>query len=408
METKITTKKNAAKKDRVDTEPISAEPFAAAVESAPVKKRTVKPEARVPKRAAKPIAKKSVKEAGTLNVDPFAEVAKTPSPVKKTRVGAAKSEVKLPKKVAKAAIKAPTPDNPAGISAAKPEVEVSPSFRALSEPVLPQLQRANRARLQMQSPTKLYFYWSAKQNPWALLRDAFGGETGNYALVLKLTNLRRDTEEIHAAEAEGNCWFDVDPDGAYQAEIGFYAPNRPYFRVIYSNTVETPRRTPSPRSAQKSDWTVSANKFAEVLDVAGFTRDALDVAVAGDDNVAAQDVTQKAFTRFVGKADYQLDEISAEDIRYAMLSIASGVALEQLQSRVSTALYAILKANADNLESGKAMSALTEYFDIDETEFSEEQFGPAVFGTSLLNFPRTLKTRLVSSRYNPVSSRSFC
>ena len=38
------------------------------------------------------------------------------------------------------------------------------------------------------------------------------------------------------------------------------------------------------------------------------------------------------------------------------------------------------------------MNALTEYFDIDEAEFTEEQFGSAVYGASLVNFPRTLKT----------------
>ena len=67
--------------------------------------------------------------------------------------------------------------------------------------------------------------------------------------------------------------------------------------------------------------------------------------------------------------------------------------------------------NAASVESGKAMSALTEYFDIDETEWTEEQFGPAVYGASLVNFPRTLKTKALSPkyapRYNPVSSHSI-
>ena len=85
--------------------------------------------------------------------------------------------------------------------------------------------------------------------------------------------------------------------------------------------------------------------------------------------------------------------------------------LEDLRFRVSPALFAILQANADKLEAGKAMSTLTEHFDIDEAEFTEEQFGPAVFGSSLVNFPRTLKTRSASPksspRYNPVSSHSL-
>ena len=120
----------------------------------------------------------------------------------------------------------------------------------------------------MQTPTRIYFYWAVKENPWHLLKNAFGSDTGSYTLVLKLTNLRRDSEEIHPCDAAGNWWFDVEPDGEYQAEVGFYAPNRPYFRIIYSNTVETPRRSPSPHPASEARWMVSAGKFAEVLDVA--------------------------------------------------------------------------------------------------------------------------------------------
>ena len=199
--------------------------------------------------------------------------------------------------------KKPDLDITAKIASAEPKVELSPAFKALAEPALPELTRENRARLMMQTPTQLYFYWSVKENPYHLLSNAFGDETGSYTLVLKLTNLRRDTEEIHPAEAEGNWWFDVEPDGEYQAEIGFYAPNRPYFRIIYSNTVETPRRSPSRHSATEAVWNVSGNKFAEVLDVAGFSQDAFDVAMAGDDHAAAENATHTAFSRFIGTGD---------------------------------------------------------------------------------------------------------
>ena len=230
-----------------------------------------------------------------------------------------------------------------------------------------------------------------------------GNDTGSYTLVLKLTNLRRDSEEIQPADAEGNWWFDVEPDGEYQAEIGFYAPNRPYFRILYSNTVETPRRSPSPNIASDSDWRVSANKFAEVLDVAGFSRDAFDVAMAGDDHAAAENTSHTAFSSFLGTSRQDILGITAEDIRYVMLAFASGATLDTIRFRVSTGLFAILQANADKLHASRAMSALTEYFDIDEAEFTEEQSGSAVFGASRVNFPRTLKTRGIS----PVSSHSY-
>ncbi|HRI03553.1 MAG TPA: DUF4912 domain-containing protein [Pyrinomonadaceae bacterium] len=397
MEKKVTKKAPVKKKAAV-----ALKDEAVVVDAKPVKKRAVK-------------ATKAVKKASKdIVLEPFAEVAEAVSPVKK-RAAKRAAVMSKPgaiaigspkKKVAKKA----TLDATAEIAAVEPKVELSPVFKALADVTLPELKRENRARLQMQTPTRVYFYWSIKENPYHLLKRTFGDDTGSYTLVLKLTNLRNDTEEIHACESEGNWWFSVEPDGEYQAEVGFYAPNRPYFRIVYSNTIETPRRSPSPHPASEARWTVSANKFAEVLDVAGFSRDAFDVAMAGDNIYAATDATQTAFNTFVG-ATHDLNGVSAEDIRYAMIAIAAGATLEELRFRVSPALFAVLQANAEKLNAGKAMSALSEHFDIDEAEFVEEELGSAVFGASLVNFPRTLKTRTASAkyspRYNPVSSHSI-
>src|SRR5262245_9288991 len=75
--------------------------------------------------------------------------------------------------------------------------ELSPVMKELASVELPRLVRENRARLQMQSPTRLYFYWSVKGNPFQMLERAFPGNTGSYTLVTKLINLTRDTEEIY-------------------------------------------------------------------------------------------------------------------------------------------------------------------------------------------------------------------
>jgi|CXWL01.1.fsa_nt_gi hypothetical protein len=424
MKTKVsktgaTTTKKAAK-----TVAVAADPFAEMVDTPAPKKAVAKSEPG----AAEPVLtrKKTTRVVKKVApADAFAETVSTGSPVKKSTtkktVKAVKADavavVDVPKtpvkKTVKKAVKAKKADLDvtAELAAAEPEVELSPVFKALAEVTLPELERENRARLLMQSPTKLYFYWSVRENPWHQLRAIFGDDLGSYTLVLKLTDRKRNSEEIHPCDAEGNWWFEVEPDGEYQAEIGFYATNRPYFRVIYSNTIQTPRRSPSPRPASEAQWTVSANKFAEVLDVAGFSRDAFDVAMAGDDHAGAQDATHTAFWRFIDRSDYALDGISVEDIRYAMLALASGFTLEELRFRVGPALFAILQANVEKLAADKAMSALSEYFDIDEAEWTEEEFGSAVYGASLVHFPSTLKTRKVSSafspRYNPVSSHSL-
>ena len=422
METNIV-KKRVATTKRVAKKSITVDPFAEVVEVSAPAKRSVKAAKADAKAPVKRAAKKVEAPVITLATDAFAATAAGYSRVKKhpvekvasiKAVAVAEPVKKATKKPVKKAKKAGL-DATADIAAVEPSVKLSPVFKALADVSLPELEKENRARLLMQSPTRLYFYWSVRQNPWKQLKNVFGDDLGSYTLILKLTDIKRGTEEINPCEAEGNWWFTVEPDSEYQAEIGFYAVNRPYFRVIYSNTIQTPRRSPSSRPASDAQWTVSANKFAEVLDVAGFSRDAFDVAMAGDDVHAAENTTQVAFSQFIGSNKHDLNAISAEDIRYAMLALASGFTLEELRKRVSPALFSILQANTEKLKAANALAALSEYFDIDEAEWTEEEFGSAVYGASLVHFPKTLKTKNISSkgsttfapRYNPVSSHSI-
>ena len=74
--------------------------------------------------------------------------------------------------------------------------EMSPVFRQLADPKLPELPREARARLLMQSPTRLYFYWSAGTNPYGPLAKALGDASG-YRLALRLLDLTHGTEEVY-------------------------------------------------------------------------------------------------------------------------------------------------------------------------------------------------------------------
>src|SRR5678815_4001945 len=67
------------------------------------------------------------------------------------------------------------------------ETEMSPVFKLLARPVLPELKHVTRARLMMQSPTRLYFYWSVGQQSFHALQSAIGGAAGDSRLVLRLT-----------------------------------------------------------------------------------------------------------------------------------------------------------------------------------------------------------------------------
>ncbi|MBA2493614.1 MAG: DUF4912 domain-containing protein [Acidobacteria bacterium] len=280
------------------------------------------------------------------------------------------------------------------------EIE-NPIFKELSEPKLPELPKENRARLQMQSPTKLNFYWSIKTNPFKALSRAFGGKTGSYSLVAKLVNQTNAGEEFFPVEAEGSWWFDVDADSTYRAEIGFYAPNRPFVRVMFSNTVETPRKNPSPRRAESENWEVSANQFAQVLDASGFPQDAFEVALAGDDFEFSETATQNAFSQFIGR---QETNFAGDEIRFALLALASGYALENLRGQIGASLFAVLQGNPEKAKAENALASLQENFGVFSGEIEEEFLSPTVFGASLINFPRTSKRKRFLPKFAPVSS----
>lgn len=284
--------------------------------------------------------------------------------------------------------------------------EMPSAFRELALPKLPELAKQNRARLQMQTPNRLFFYWSLGANPFQKLNKALGSRTASYTLVLKLVDLRRDVEQIHPVDGEGSWWFDVEADGEYRAEIGFYAPNRPYVRALFSNTVATPRKSPSPRVDTEADWQVTSDRFARVLEVAGFSEDAFDVALAGDDAASAESATHAALAELVDDPSVDIDAIAADEIRYALYLLASGAALESLRGKISPALFAILRTRRSSVTAENALMVLKERFEIEGDEIATEEFGSGVYGASLINFPRSIRTKRALPKLRPVSSFS--
>lgn len=295
---------------------------------------------------------------------------------------------------------------------ADPLAEMSPLERKLADPVLPELPREDRARLQMQSPNRLYFYWSIKNNPFKTLTRAFGSATGSYALAVKLVNHTKGSEEIYRVEPEGNWWFNVDPDCVYRAEVGFYAPNRPYIRIIYSNFVRTPRRSPSWRTDYVPRFTVTADEFAEVLDASGYSRDAFEVALAGDDREAADSAARGAISKLLGNVGFDLSPFDGDELRFVLLALASGYTIGELKGHISEALFEKLMASGAQVSAEQALASLQQDFDVETEEVSEvEEIGSAVFGLSAVNFPKRIRTRRVPkkllnklSKFDTVSS----
>jgi hypothetical protein len=285
-----------------------------------------------------------------------------------------------------------------GEDAAAPEKEESPIFKELAEPKLPVLPQENRARLQMQSPNRIFFYWSVKHNPFETLNRAFSGRAANYTLTIKLVNLDNDTEEVYPVEPSGSWWFNVDSNTNYRAEIGFFAQTRPFVRLMYSNTVQTPRSAPSPNRDLSMDFAVTSEQFSEVLDASGYAQDAFEVAISGDDQKAADRATQDAFFRLSGSWTLETD---LNELRSILFALASKASLESLRDQMSAGLYAqieaIMRENGERLAAEKVRAALKENFEFEDEP--EEVLTP-VFGASAINFPR--KPRF--PKFAPVSS----
>ena len=167
---------------------------------------------------------------------------------------------------------------------------------------------------------------------------------------------------------------------------------------MYSNTVQTPRSAPSPNRDFSVNFAVTAEQFAEVLDASGYAQDAFEVAVAGDDQKAADRATQDAFFQLSGKRDLEAD---MSELRSILFALASETSLESLRGQISASLYAqieaIMRENAERLSAEKVLAALKENF---EFEDEAEEFLTPVFGASLINFPR--KPRF--PKFAPVSS----
>lgn len=280
----------------------------------------------------------------------------------------------------------------------------NPIFKELGEPKLPELSKDNRARLQMQSPTRLNLYWSFKNNPFQTLHRIFGKNTSGYTLIVKLVNQTAGREEITPVEVEGSTWFDVDAGATYRAEIGFYAANRPFIKIMFSNIIETPRKNPSSRRDYSPHFTVSANQFAEVLDASGFQQDAFEVALAGDDAQFAETATHDAFSQITGNQKSDFIAADSSEMRFALLAIASGILMENLRGQISKNLFSKLQDAAEDLSAEKALAALQKNFGVFSDEMTEEEFfAPTAFGASLINFPRVSRKKFVP-KFAPVSS----
>lgn len=292
----------------------------------------------------------------------------------------------------------------------KEKVEETIDEEELLDPLgieaLPQLPQINRARLQVQSPNRIFLYWSLAGNPFATLQKAFGNRATNYNLVLKFRNLSHGGEQVFPVGREGNWWFDAQPNARFQVDVGLFAQNRPFIRLFSSNPVETPRSTPSPRIDTEADWQISRVQFARVLDVSGYTHDALPVVFGfGEDGVFDEMATVAVLNQLASNAPAAPEAFDAAEMRVALAALAAGVDFEVLREQLSPALRAwfdsVLQQNKDALRSENVLAALQavlgDEFVSEFAGFGEElqriQLEP-VWGASAVHFPEIALPRI--------------
>jgi hypothetical protein len=152
---------------------------------------------------------------------------------------------------------------------AAPASALPPSTPDDARPVLPE---RDFIQLLLQSPHRLYLYWTFARDPHATLREAFGELADGYRAAVRLIKVESGEEFLLDAPGERAQWFEVYPRHVYRAEVGFHAPGRPFVRLLASNTVTTPPDRASHLSDEDQELGLGPTTFRQLLDGAGYER----------------------------------------------------------------------------------------------------------------------------------------
>lgn len=220
-----------------------------------------------------------------------------------------------------------------------PKPAVSDKLAELStdEP-LPTSYRMDRVRLLAQSPRRIYLYWELAHDPFATLSRAFAAQANDYRLIVRLTNLETDEVSLHEASETRSQWFDAQPDHAYRAEVGLYAPGGSFIRLLTSDIKRTPRASVSLQTAPAPEWRVSPEQFSRVLDDAGYVSDALEVALEAADEATNYAATRALTRQLVPASLPPMSEEELAELRGLFTALAFGMPWSSLRPMLSANL----------------------------------------------------------------------
>lgn len=228
----------------------------------------------------------------------------------------------------------------------RPAPAVDPLAALSPDEPLPELAPRDEAHLLVQSPYTLFLYWNHARDPFETLRKALGDAAAHYRPGARLVDVESGEEDTHPASPGRAHWYTVRPGAAYRADIGFYAEDYPFVRLLSSEIASTPPIGVSQLSATEADFHVAAPDFARVLNEAGFASDALEVALEGlDEAGAARGATQTIAQALAGgQTATAIGDEDLAGLRYLISALAFGEEFERVRARLSTNLVAWLEA----------------------------------------------------------------
>lgn len=269
---------------------------------------------------------------------------------------------------------------------------------SVDEP-LPETYVANRIRLLAQSPRKLYLYWEFERDPYETLRRAFRWQSDRYTLVVKLFDLETGTETLHFASPTRSQWLDAQAGHSYRADIGFYARNSAFIRLLSSPVSATPRASVSRLTDPTPEFHVPPDEFARVLDDAGYVSDALEVSLEAADLATENTMTRAVAQRFGGADVPMMSEEDLAELRGLLAALALGVSINELQASLSATLASWLseasRRQREAMDSAHLLEVLHDLLglELERTEldaFNEEAMRRAarvIVGASEVNLP---------------------
>jgi hypothetical protein len=207
----------------------------------------------------------------------------------------------------------------------------------LDDAPLPENYAADAIHLLPQSHERLFLYWNLARDPFTTLHKAFGHIADEYRLFARLVNETSGEETWHEAAESHSMWLDVAPGASYRAELILRAENYPPLHLLASETVMMPTRRIAEIEDEAVEFQTVPSGFAQILHEAGYTRDALALALERDIKGQLEDATRKFALALTGVELPLLRDNEMYELRAVLAALAFGTPFGEIKP-VSPAL----------------------------------------------------------------------